>query len=94
MLGLFVHFVHFEKKIHLRLEKFGRFGIPLKHWLRGGMKKILLEFLDPNRLKKEGILDPLKVQSLVQEHLNGQANHSHLLWSLLCFEIWKEKTLQ
>ncbi len=70
------------------------FSIPLKHWLRGGMKKILLEFLDPNRLKKEGILDPLKVQSLVQEHLNGQANHSHLLWSLLCFEIWKEKTLQ
>jgi asparagine synthase (glutamine-hydrolysing) len=31
------------------------------------------------------------VQRLWSEHDSGRANHSHLLWSLLVFEQWRER---
>ena len=69
------------------------FSIPLRDWLRGDLKFLLFQYLDEHRLRKEGIFNPKPVDELVKSHLNGRANHSHLLWSLICFQMWKERHL-
>ncbi|HEY8280331.1 MAG TPA: asparagine synthase (glutamine-hydrolyzing) [Bdellovibrionota bacterium] len=65
------------------------FSIPLKDWLRRDLKNFLTDTLDEEKLKTEGIFAPEEVNLLVREHLSGRQNHSHLLWSLVCFEQWK-----
>jgi asparagine synthase (glutamine-hydrolysing) len=67
------------------------FSIPLKHWLTAEFRPMLDRLLEPGRLSREGVFRPDVVRCLVQEHLDGRANHSHLLWSILVFEDWRER---
>lgn len=69
------------------------FSIPIEHWLRGDLKFLLDDYLSQERLKKDGTLIPNQVQMLVKEHLSKKVNHSHLLWSLITYQMWKEKYL-
>jgi asparagine synthase (glutamine-hydrolysing) len=67
------------------------FSIPLEHWLREDLKFLLDDYLNTERIKKDGSLVPEEVQNLVKQHLSKRANHSHLLWSLITYQMWKEK---
>jgi asparagine synthase (glutamine-hydrolysing) len=49
------------------------------------------QYLAPERLRREGLFEPAVVGRLWQEHLTNRANHSHLLWSLLVFEQWRDR---
>ncbi|HHF43319.1 MAG TPA: asparagine synthase (glutamine-hydrolyzing) [Candidatus Aminicenantes bacterium] len=69
------------------------FSIPIKHWLRQELKPLLLDYLNPHRIKREGYFQPETVNSMLQLHLAGRENFSHQLWSLLVFQIWKENYL-
>ena len=70
------------------------FSIPLRDWLRGELKYLLDEYLRPERMKREGIFKADRIRSLVKAHLGGRANHSHLLWSLVSFQMWRERYLE
>jgi asparagine synthase (glutamine-hydrolysing) len=67
------------------------FSIPLKHWLAGEFRPMLDRLLDPGRLGREGVFRPDVIRCLVDEHMTGRANHSHLLWSILIFEDWRDR---
>ncbi|MFW6193314.1 MAG: asparagine synthase (glutamine-hydrolyzing) [Gemmatimonadota bacterium] len=67
------------------------FSIPLKNWLRGPFRPILEDRLAPGRLRDEGIFRPETVDRLKREHMAGTANHSHVLWSMLVFEDWRDR---
>jgi asparagine synthase (glutamine-hydrolysing) len=69
------------------------FGIPLKEWLSGELKELLLDHLSPIRLEREGFLNPQCVAKTLQEHFSGQADHRFRLWSLLMWEMWRERWL-
>ncbi len=75
---------------HLSSRKKQGFSIPMRDWLRGELKFLLNDYLSPTRLSKEGVFQPQNVGALVKEHTDSKANHSHLLWSLLTFQMWKE----
>ncbi|MBI4924661.1 MAG: asparagine synthase (glutamine-hydrolyzing) [Bdellovibrio sp.] len=66
------------------------FSIPMRDWLRGELRYLLQDYLSFDRLKREGVFQENQVQRIVVEHLENRANHSHLLWSLLVFQMWKE----
>ena len=79
-------------------EKFFRrpkqgFGIPLDEWLRGGVKPYIDEYLNTNRIKKEGIFNSEFVEEIVKKHLSGKYNYQYPIWTLLQFQLWKEKYL-
>jgi asparagine synthase (glutamine-hydrolysing) len=67
------------------------FGIPLDHWFRKELKELLLDYLSVDRLKKEGLFDVFTVQQKIGEHLNGTANHQYRLWTLLIWQMWRER---
>jgi asparagine synthase (glutamine-hydrolysing) len=64
------------------------FSIPIKQWLKTKFRPILEDYLQPDLLREQGLFQPSTVERLKQEHFANQANHSHLLWSLIVFQAW------
>lgn len=67
------------------------FGVPIDRWFREDLKVMLLDYLSPEHLKKEGLFDQTLVEKTIMEHLSGQTNHQYRLWSLLMWEMWRER---
>jgi len=70
------------------------FGVPIDRWFRTDLKPLLLDYLSPERLKEEGLFDQALVANKIEEHLSGQLNHQYRLWSLLMWEMWRERWLE
>jgi asparagine synthase (glutamine-hydrolysing) len=66
------------------------FSIPMKNWLRHELKPLMTSLLAPERLRRRGLFEPAEVSRLIDEHCARQANHAHLLFSLMVFEQWAE----
>lgn len=67
------------------------FSMPMKHWLRAGWNELMHELLAPAQLSAEGYFDSGTVAQLMREHERGQANHSHLLWALMVYQLWRAR---
>jgi len=67
------------------------FSIPIKNWLKNEFRGLVERYLAPERLRAEGLFEPAVIERLWREHLDNRANHSHLLWSLLVFEQWRDR---
>jgi asparagine synthase (glutamine-hydrolysing) len=67
------------------------FSVPMKHWLRGSLKPLLLDLLSEERVNTRKFFQPSEVNRLVEEHLSGKKNRSHVLWALVVLELWLEK---
>ena len=70
------------------------FGVPIDRWFRGELKDLLLDYLSSERLRKEGLFDHTLIERKINEHLSGHANHQYRLWSLLMWEMWRERWLK
>ena len=70
-----------------RRDKQG-FSIPIKNWIRGELKPMMLDLLSEKRIREQGFFRPDTISRLVREHLEGAENHSHQLWALMVFEQW------
>jgi len=69
------------------------FGVPIDDWLRDDLKDLMLDYLSPARLRKEGLFHPGEVEKKVREHLSFKAYHQYRLWALLMWEMWRERWL-
>ncbi len=69
------------------------FSIPLKHWLRGPLKPMMIELLSQESLRKRAYFEPDTVSRWMGDHLARNANHSHRLWALMVFELWQRRVL-
>lgn len=67
------------------------FSIPLKHWLCGPLKPLMLDLLSERSLGQHGYFNLSTVRSWLSEHLDGRANRSHHLWALMVFELWHQQ---
>jgi asparagine synthase (glutamine-hydrolysing) len=67
------------------------FSIPLKNWLRGPLKPMMVDLLSQQSIFKQGLFNPKCVDQWVNEHLEGQVNHSHRLWALMVFALWENQ---
>jgi len=69
------------------------FSIPMKHWLGERFRPLLEDLLSPARIRGGGIFESSTIEQLKKEHLSGQANHSHILWSLMVYHAWEKRWL-
>jgi len=67
------------------------FSVPVKHWLGDPLRPRMEELLSPERLRADGLFDAATVGRLRREHVDGRANHSHLIWALMVFQDWLDR---
>ena len=69
------------------------FSIPIKNWLVTKLRPLMENLLNRRKIHDQGLFKPSTVERLKNEHLSGLANHSHVLWSLMVFQAWRERWL-
>jgi asparagine synthase (glutamine-hydrolysing) len=74
----------------LRRGKEG-FSMPMKQWLTHEWNPLMHELLGARSLAADGLFDARYVERLMHEHETGAHNHSHLLWALMVFQLWRER---
>jgi len=70
------------------------FSIPIKNWLQNELKPMMMDILSSDRIASGGLFNSRYIDKMKIEHLDGTQNHSHRLWALMVFEIWKDKYLK
>jgi len=69
------------------------FAVPLHKWLKGDLSALLGHYLNEHKLRKEGIFNASVIASWVKDYMSGSSINVNKLWSLLMFEMWKERWL-
>jgi asparagine synthase (glutamine-hydrolysing) len=64
------------------------FSIPAAAWLRGPMAPFMRELLSPSNLRRQGVLDPVMVQQVIDTHRSGREDLSRQLWGLMTLTLW------
>jgi asparagine synthase (glutamine-hydrolysing) len=77
---------------HVPEELFQRpkmgFQLPLTSWLRGPLRSWAEDLLQPDRIRRQGILNPASIQTTWSEHISGRRDRSDRLWPLLMLQSW------
>jgi len=71
----------------LKRPKVG-FRVPVHRWFREDLRDFLLDHLQGSDSRTRAYYDPVVLDGLLAEHMEGRQNHEKLLWSLLNLEIW------
>lgn len=67
------------------------FSIPMKNWLINEWNGMMHDILRPTVIQRDGIFRVDAINRLVEEHEQERKNHSHLLWALMVFHLWKDR---
>jgi hypothetical protein len=68
--------------------------VPLHDWLRGPLREWADAKLDPARIARHGVFDPVGVRRVWEEHVRGYSNNTATLWPVLMFDGWASETLE
>ena len=66
------------------------FALPIRAWFRE-RNEIIERYFNFNRIKKQGIFDPNKIEEILENQFSGKKDYSYLLFSMLCQQIWLDK---
>jgi len=65
------------------------FGVAIKHCFRGDLNGYAHDMLLSTRTQQRGILYPQFIREMLKAHTRTTlVNHSSLIWTLLCLELW------
>jgi asparagine synthase (glutamine-hydrolysing) len=67
------------------------FSIPLDDWLRGALKSWASDLLSPDRLRRQRLFNPSRVEQKFGEHMSGRRNHGYWLWNVLMAQAWHDE---
>lgn len=67
------------------------FGIPIGQWIKGPMRDWAESLINERRLEIEGNFHPQPIAKIWNEHISGQRDWTHQLWSILMFQLWFEQ---
>ena len=70
------------------------FAIPLGKWLTTGLRHLLDKYLDDNRIREQGLLNPDTVRTMVRRLDAGDKLSINRVWLLLAFQMWHEQWME
>jgi len=65
-------------------------SVPVASWINRGLRHEVDRLLDPERLRKQGLVDAALVSRLLAEHRANHANHAKSLWAVVMLQYWLE----
>jgi asparagine synthase (glutamine-hydrolysing) len=83
-------FAHQVPRVIRRRRKAG-FDAPISGWLRGPLRPLVHDALEPSRLEREGLLEPKVVTDLLDAHASGRADHAWRIWGLVVLCDWARR---
>ncbi len=69
------------------------FGIPVAAWLNEDLRRLVYEYLNEARLRREGVFDPAEVATLLDQHARRTRNNAKAIWTIMMFQMWRERWL-
>ena len=69
------------------------FSIPVTTWPNNELRGLMHEYLNESRLRREGLFNPPEVARLLDEHARRSGNHAKSIWTILMFQLWRERWL-
>jgi asparagine synthase (glutamine-hydrolysing) len=70
------------------------FGVPVGSWFRGPLQGLLRDSLLSSESTGRGYFVAKEVEKLVEDHIEGRADHSPKLWNLLMLEMWHREVVE
>jgi asparagine synthase (glutamine-hydrolysing) len=69
------------------------FGVPIHHWLSNDLKSLIEQYLENDRVHREGVFQVEKIRELKIQFSKKPQNRqlAKLLWYILVFQMWFEK---
>jgi asparagine synthase (glutamine-hydrolysing) len=67
------------------------FSIPLAAWLRGPLEDFAREVLAPETVRRQGLLDPGAVTSVIDRHVSRREDLSRQIWGLMALTMWFDR---
>ena len=64
------------------------FAVPVKDWLTGELKSLMLDLLSPAQLKQDGIFRLSGVERLLTSFMRDPSTYEGPMWAILQFQIW------
>jgi asparagine synthase (glutamine-hydrolysing) len=64
------------------------FTPPMALWIKGGLKDYMLTSLSSDSLSRLGFINHKYVVTIIEDHLNGKAENSRLIWALIVLVNW------
>ncbi len=64
------------------------FEMPVSRWLKTDLHGLIGTYLDPERIKRQGIFNPSVIETLVRNLMQNRTDTSWQLWNLIAFQAW------
>ena len=69
------------------------FAVPMASWLRSELREVVQDQLSDEALDGLPFLNKKLVRQTVNEHMKGEADWKHQIWSLLMLSMWRNEWL-
>lgn len=70
------------------------FPAPIGNWLTTELSYMIDKWLDPQRIKSQGLFNEKQVAGYVASFRSGKTFHDKRIWSLIFFQMWHHKYLE
>jgi asparagine synthase (glutamine-hydrolysing) len=64
------------------------FGVPLRHWLAGGLRSPFLDVIRSRAFRDRGLFEPRAAEALLQRSVAGRSDAAYLLLTVVMIELW------
>lgn len=67
------------------------FNMPIAKWFKGELRGLLLDTFTEQRVREAGLFNYPEIKKLLDDHFSGRVDNRKPLWTLLVFELWRER---
>jgi asparagine synthase (glutamine-hydrolysing) len=67
------------------------FSVPVRSWLKGGLKPLVDVYLDSSFIKKQNIFDMEYIIQIKRSFYEANKENDYKIWYLLMFQMWYDK---
>jgi asparagine synthase (glutamine-hydrolysing) len=62
--------------------------------MRSALKPLVLQALDPSRIRRQGIFSPAYIKNTVDSFMAGDRISAKKMWNLLQFALWHQRWIE